>query len=120
VRSTTRPVHPETDGTSPSPVEETGDVAEAPRPQLLFFYSPTSGPSRRVEGFLAQVLQRRRNHESFRLIPIEVERQPDLVEHFEVDKIPALIVVSEKTVRARLVHPRGCAEITRTLSPWLS
>jgi hypothetical protein len=33
-------------------------------PGLLFFHSPTEGSSRRVEGFLAQVLQRRRNHET--------------------------------------------------------
>ena len=35
------------------------------RPLLCFVYSPTSGPSRRAEGFLAQVLQRRKNHQTF-------------------------------------------------------
>jgi thioredoxin-like negative regulator of GroEL len=91
-----------------------------PRPQLLFFYSPTSGASRRAEGFLAQVLQRRHNHQSFRLISIDVDQHPDLVERFQIEEIPALIVVSEKKVRARLDRPRGCAEISQTLSPWLS
>ena len=35
------------------------------RPRLVFFYSRQSGRSRRAEGFLAQVLQRRRNFETF-------------------------------------------------------
>src|SRR5262249_12317282 len=33
------------------------------QPQLVFFHSSLSGACRRAEGFLAQVLQRRRNHE---------------------------------------------------------
>src|SRR4051794_40999668 len=49
------------------------------RPQLLFFYSDTSGSSRRVEGFLAQVLQRRRNHQSFELRRIDADRHAELV-----------------------------------------
>jgi thioredoxin-like negative regulator of GroEL len=89
------------------------------RPQLLFFYSPTSGSSRRTEGFLAQVLQRRRNHQSFRLHRIEAEQHPDLVERFQIDAIPALLVVADKRVRARLEKPRGCTEISKTLAPWL-
>jgi hypothetical protein len=35
------------------------------RPRLVFVYSDSSGLSRRADGFLAQVLQRRRNHETF-------------------------------------------------------
>ncbi len=41
------------------------------RPRLLFFFSSTSGPSRRAEGFLAQVLQRRANHSSFELVRVD-------------------------------------------------
>jgi thioredoxin-like negative regulator of GroEL len=89
------------------------------QPQLLFFYSATSVSSRRTEGFLAQVLQRRRNHQSFRLRPIEVAKRPDLVERFQIDAIPALFVVADKQVRARLDKPRGCAEISQALAPWL-
>ena len=92
----------------------------ADRPQLLFFYSLTSGRSRRAEGFLAQVLQRRRNHQAFRLRRIDVDQHPELVERFKIDAIPALLVVENKRVQARLHSPRGCAQITRTLAPWLS
>ena len=38
-----------------------------PKPGLVFFHSGVSGACRRAEGFLAQVLQRRRNHETFTL-----------------------------------------------------
>jgi thioredoxin-like negative regulator of GroEL len=90
------------------------------RPRLLFFYSLTSGSSRRAEGFLAQVLQRRRNHQAFLLHRIDADRNPELVERFRVDAIPALVVVENKRVRARLDRPRGCAQIRETLAPWLS
>jgi thioredoxin-like negative regulator of GroEL len=89
------------------------------KPQLLFFYSATSGSSRRAEGFLAQVLQRRGNHESFRLRRIDAKEHPDLVERLKVSELPALIVVTENRVQARVTAPRGCAEIRRVLGPWL-
>ena len=89
------------------------------RPRLLFFFSPTSGPSRRVEGFLAQVLQRRANHSSFRLVRIDADQHPDLVERLQVTEIPTLLVVTESRVRERIVKPSGCTEITRRLAPWL-
>jgi hypothetical protein len=38
----------------------------AAKPRLLFLYSARDGRARRVEGYLAQVLQRRRNHETAR------------------------------------------------------
>ncbi len=101
---------------TPAVGPESGDA----RPQLLFFYSSTSGSSRRTEGFLAQVLQRRRNHHSFQLRRIDVDRHPQLVERFKVDGVPALVVVESKRVRARLSSPRGCAEIAETLAPWLT
>ena len=89
------------------------------RPGLVFFYSARSGSCRRVEGFLAQVLQRRRNHGTFRLYRVAQEERPDLVERFAVETTPTLVVVEGKQVRARLAHPRGCRDIERFLSPWL-
>jgi len=89
------------------------------KPQLVFFHTPASGPSRRVEGFLAQVLQRRANHSTFRLYRVDETQRPDLAQRFGVDEVPSLVVVEEKTVRGRLVRPRGCREIQAFLSPWL-
>jgi thioredoxin-like negative regulator of GroEL len=89
------------------------------KPGLVFFYSSRSGSCRRVEGFLAQVLQRRRNHGTFRLYRVAQEDRPDLVERFAVDSTPTLVVVEGKRVRGRLAKPRGCREIERFLAPWL-
>ena len=98
-----------------SPVRPTN----ATRPRLIFFTSSLSGQCRRVEGFLAQVLQRRRNHSTFRVLIVDEGEHPDLVERFRVEGFPTLVVVEDRTVRARLDSPRGCREIERLLSPWL-
>jgi thioredoxin-like negative regulator of GroEL len=89
------------------------------KPQLVFFYSPVSGSCRRVEGFLAQVLQHRRNHGTFKLYRVDEEARPDLVERFGVEELPTIVVVEGKLVRARLAKPRGCREIESFLAPWL-
>src|SRR5947207_3059777 len=73
--------------------------------------------SRRVEGYLAQVLQRRRNHDSFQVYRVDVEEQPQLVQCFRVDAVPALVVVSGNRVRDRAVTPQGCREIEQLLGP---
>ena len=89
------------------------------KPGLVFFHSAVSGRCRRVEGFIAQVLQRRRNHETFRYYAVAREQRPDLVEKFGVTQMPTLFVVEDKIVRARLEAPRGCREIERFVAPWL-
>ena len=89
------------------------------RPKLLFFHSVLDGRSRRVSGFLAQILQRRRNHATFALYRIAQEERPDLLERFRVERVPTLCVVEGKHLRGRLEAPRGCAEIERFLAPWL-
>ena len=93
---------------------------ETAKPRLVFFHSAVSGNCRRVEGFLAQVLQRRRNHETFRLYNVAQEERPDLLERFGVSTLPTLVVVDGKTVEGRLESPRGCREIERFLAPWLN
>ena len=98
--------------------------AGAPRnlgkPGLVFFHSLVSGRCRRVDGFLAQVLQRRHNHSTFRLYRVAKERRPDLVERFAVETLPTLVVVESKAVRGRLIAPTSCAEIEEFLGPWLN
>jgi len=90
------------------------------KPRLVFFHSSVSGHCRRVEGFLAQVLQRRRNHGTFKVLRVAEEARPDLLERFAVAALPTLVVVAAKTVRARLERPRGCRDIEGFLAPWLN
>ena len=91
----------------------------ATKPKLVFFTSARSGQSRRVEGYLAQVLQRRRNHGTFRLHLVEGDEHPQLMLRFQVNELPTLVVVEDRTVKARLAKPRGCREIEELLGPWL-
>lgn len=94
----------------------------APTPRhlrLAFFHSATSGRCRRVEGFIAQVLQRRQNHETFAVVPIAREHQPELFERFGIDKVPTLVVIEDRSVRRKLEEPRSCREIETFLAPWL-
>jgi thioredoxin-like negative regulator of GroEL len=95
------------------------ETDSALKPGLVFFHSAVSGRCRRVEGYLAQVLQRRRNHETFRYYAVAREHRPDLVEKFGVTQMPTLVVLEDKVVRARLEAPRGCREIEHFLAPWL-
>lgn len=101
---------------------DTGAVADVPetaRPLLLFFRSPTSGPCRRVEAYLAQILQRHRNHDTFRVFHIDAEQRPDMVERMRVKCTPTLVVLEDGQARARLAGPCGCKEIADLLAPWL-
>jgi hypothetical protein len=89
------------------------------RPRLVFFYSPQSGWCRRVEGFIAQVLQRRRNHDTFELVRVPVEKRPDLAEKFRIEEVPTICIVENRKLQRRIVAPRGCRELEEELEPWL-
>lgn len=95
------------------------DEQSRTQPGLVFFHSSISGACRRTEGFLAQVLQHRRNHGTFKLYRVAREERPDLFERFGVDKAPTLVVVEGKSVRGKLERPRGCRDIESFLAPWL-
>jgi thioredoxin-like negative regulator of GroEL len=90
------------------------------KPMLVFVHSELSGRCRRAEGYLAQVLQRRRNHETFRLHRLDATARPDLAERFRITTLPTLLIVEEKVVRGRLEDPRGCRDIAAFLEPWLN
>jgi thioredoxin-like negative regulator of GroEL len=89
------------------------------RPRLVFFFSPQSGRCRRVEGFIAQVLQRRRNHDTFELVRVPVDKRPDLAEKFGIEEVPTICVVQDRKLRKRIVAPRGCRELELELERWL-
>jgi thioredoxin-like negative regulator of GroEL len=89
------------------------------RPRLILFYSPVSGRCRRTEGYIAQVLQRRRNHDTFDLLRVPVDRRPDLAERFLIDEVPTIVVVEGRKVRKRIVAPNGSRELEAALAPWL-
>ena len=89
------------------------------QPGLVFFSSGSDGRSRRVEGFLAQVLQRRANHGTFKLYSVDIDKHPELAERFKIEGVPVLVVVEDKREQGRLEKPRGSREIETFLAPWL-
>ena len=89
------------------------------KPGLIFFFSAQSGESRRVDGFLAQVLQRRGNHSTFRVHRVDADKHADFATRLEVTDTPALVVVDEGRIRGRVTKPVGCRQIEELLSPWL-
>ena len=90
------------------------------RPTLCFFYLPTSGPSRRVEAFLAQVLQRRQNHRAFSVQRVDCDEHPELVGRFAIKHVPTLIVIENRKVSGRLEGSCGCRQIEKLLEPSLA
>ena len=89
------------------------------KPRLVYFHSSRSGHCRRVEGYIAQVLQRRRNHDTFAYYSVAREQRPDLLEKFGITLMPTLVVVQGRSIAARLEEPRGAKHIETFLSPWL-
>jgi thioredoxin 2 len=89
------------------------------RPTLVYFASRRSGPSRRVQAFLDQVLQSRRNHETFKRRDIDVDDRPDLARRYKVEELPTIIVVHEGRVAQRLEGRVGIPQIRGALAAWL-
>lgn len=106
-------------GTPANAARSTEPVGAPPKPSLLFFFDPRSGRSRRVDGFLAHVLQHRRNHDTFGLYRIDVTQHPDVATKFKVGTVPTLLVVENRQVKARSQQPRGARELAHLLQPWL-
>jgi hypothetical protein len=89
------------------------------KPRLLVFYSARDGKARRVDGYLAQILQRRRNHETFVVHRVDVNDRADLAKRLRVTVSPSLLVVDGNKVKGRLEKPRNALEIQGLLAPWL-
>jgi thioredoxin-like negative regulator of GroEL len=87
--------------------------------RLVFFHSPRSGRCRRTEAHVAQALQRRRNHGTFKLIRVNVDERPDLAERFRIEVVPTLVVVEGRRVVRRIVSPRTTLELETALETWL-
>ena len=89
------------------------------RPRLLFFHSHASGSCRRAEGYLAQVLQRRHNHDTFDLRRVSIDDRPDLAERFHIDSVPTILVVDGRRVSRRILSVKNCRDLESRLRPWL-
>ena len=84
---------------------------------LLFFYSPTSGPSRRMDGLVSWLYVRERKRLRLRLV--NVEDREDLAKQFRVSRVPTLVLVKGRSVVARLEGRVTGREIDEAVLPHL-
>jgi len=116
LRARTSPRQPHSPGTTTTQLDTRTETTQA---RLLYFASARSGPSRRVEAFVDQVMQERQNHQAFQRTTIDVDRQPDVARQFEVDVVPTILVLDEHEVVRRIEGRVSVPELRRQLSPWL-
>ena len=65
------------------------EVVDSVEPVLLDFYLPTCGPCR----IMMPVLER--FSEGHKVAKINVDAEPELAQHFEIQSVPTLLLVSK-------------------------
>ena len=70
------------------------------RTLLLFFSSPRSGPSRRMESLLAHIARKERSR--LRVVQVDVDERRDVADRLGVEVVPALVLVRDKRAIARI------------------
>jgi thioredoxin-like negative regulator of GroEL len=85
----------------------------------MYFTSARSGPARRVESLLDQVLQERRNHEAFDRSVVDVDEDRSAAEQYAVEEVPTILVVENGEERCRIDGRPSVAALREALSPWL-
>ena len=70
------------------------------RTLLVFFTSQRSGPARRMESLLAHIARKERDQLDVK--KVDVDARPDLAARFGVESVPALRLVKDRRVIARL------------------
>jgi thioredoxin-like negative regulator of GroEL len=85
----------------------------------MYFTSPRSGPARRVESLLDQVLQEHRNHEAFDRSVIDVDAEESTAARFDVAEVPTILVVEDGKEKCRIGGRPSVASLRDALSPWL-
>ena len=87
------------------------------RPLLVFFCSERSGPARRMESLLAHLARKERAR--LRILRVDVDTQPELVEKFRVETVPTLVLVKGKRAVDRLEGRASQPRIEAMLAPHL-
>ena len=86
-------------------------------PLLLFFYSPTSGPSRRLDGLVSCLYVRERAR--LRLQKVDVSERGDVAERLRITTVPTLVLVKGSRVVAQLEGKVTGQQIRDTVLPHL-
>ena len=87
------------------------------RPLLVFFSSLRTGPSRRMESLVAHIARRERHR--LRVLQVDVDQRADLVEKLAVLAAPALLLVVNAKVVARVEGRASAPKIEAMLEAHL-
>jgi thioredoxin-like negative regulator of GroEL len=93
------------------------DAGTCDEPLLLFFYSPTSGPSRRMDGLVSCLYVRERAR--LRLRKVDVDARRDVAERCRIKTVPTLLLVKGKEIVAQLEGRVTGKELRDTMLPHL-
>lgn len=85
----------------------------------MYFTSARSGPARRVESLLDQVLQERRNHEAFDRAVVDVDADAPTATRYAVEAVPTILVIENGEEVCRIDGRPSVAALREALSPWL-
>jgi thioredoxin-like negative regulator of GroEL len=85
---------------------------------LLFFSSPRSGPSRRMESLLAHIARKERGR--LKIVQVDVDAKKDLADRLGVAAAPTLVLVRGKRTVARLEGRVSAPRIEAMLEPHLA
>lgn len=85
------------------------------RPTLVFFSSRRSGPARRMSSLVAWV--RVTEKARLRVVEVDADANQRLMRALEVSAVPALVLVSDRTVLGRLEGRVTGREIERLIRP---
>jgi thioredoxin 1 len=70
------------------------------KPILLFFTRRTSGPARRMESLVAHVARKERRR--LTVVSVDADENAALAERLEIEEIPTLVLVKERSTVGRL------------------
>ena len=87
------------------------------RPMLVFFRSSRSGPARRMESLLSHLERKERSR--LRVLHVDIDARADLAAKFKVTSVPALVLVKDKKVVARVDGRASAPKIDKMLAPYL-
>ena len=84
---------------------------------LVFFWHERSGPARRMDSLIAHIARKERQR--LRVTRVDMEERADLAERYGVEAAPALVLVRDRHVVARMEGRASAPRIEKMLEPFL-
>lgn len=84
---------------------------------LVFFWHERSGPARRMDSLIAHIARKERQR--LRVTRVDMEQRADLARRYRVDTAPALVLVRDRHVVARMEGRASAPRIEEMLEPHL-